>query len=269
MIELYGLLTIEQRKKGKMLKITNENRRYGNYKMLTIFVIILVALIINIKLAYSVPSGPTITFISNETKQPAGATMINTSGGSITTIVLNATTQNPRWKAYVGNVTGTLTLDDADDNTVFDWTLTDPMGEIYATRFSGTVNWSGVNCSNSTHIANEEKALNHTNKDDNITATFDEQIHSGFFVGTREILPDTCFSVHTYVNSTSQQTDFEEVILYDGTNETNGNIIYATPLEQNLYGFDNNTYDFQMIVPEVGLATWTSSTAYYFYVELT
>ena len=220
-------------------------------------------------LAYATPSGPSITFISNQTKQPSAARLINTTGGSITTVVLNATTQNPRWKAYVGNVTGTLTLDDASDNTIFDWTLTNVNGEIYATRFYGNINWSGTNCSNSTHIANENFALNQTNRDDNITKTFSSQVHNGFYVGTRQILANTCFSVHTYVNSTSQSSKFEEVVLYDGTNETNGNIIYSTPLEQDAYGFDNNTYDFQMIVPENGLATWTSSTAYYFYVELT
>ena len=236
---------------------------------LDIVLITFVILLASSILVYAVPSGPTITFISNETKQTSAARMINTTGGSITTMMLNATTQNPRWKAYVGNVTGTLTLDDANDNTIFDWTLTNVIGEIYATRASGNINWTGTNCSNSTHISNENFALNHTNKDDNITKTFNSQSHNGFFAGTREILANTCFSVRTYVNSTSQSARFEEVILYDGTNASNGNIIYATPLEQDAYGFDNSTYDFQMIVPENGLATWASSTAYYFYVELT
>jgi hypothetical protein len=218
---------------------------------------------------HAAPTGPTIVFIANETKQPASAAIINTSGGSITTVYLNATTQNLRWKAYVGNITGTLTLDDANDNTLFDWTIAQINGEIYATRFSGTINWSGVNCSNSTHISLENIALNHTNGDDNITATFSTQTHQQFFVGTREILANTCYSIHTFVNNTAQSTRFEEVILYDGTNTSNGNIIFATPLERDAHGFDNNTYDFQMIVPEVGLATWASSTAYYFYAELT
>ena len=219
--------------------------------------------------AYAVPVGPTITFISNETKAVTPTRFINTTGGSITTVVLNTTAQDLRWKAYVGNVTGKLTLDDANDNTLFDWTITNILGEVYATRSSESINWSGINCSNSTHISMEELALNHSNKDDNITSTFNTQIHNGFFAGTRQILANTCFSVHTFVNSTRQQTKFEEVSLYDSAIQGNGHVIYATPLEQDSYGFDNNTYDFQMIVPENGLATWSSSTAYYFYVELT
>ena len=233
--------------------------------VLVLFVILLASAVF----VYAVPSGPTITFISNQTKQAKASRIINTTGGSITTMVLNATTQNPRWKAYVGNVTGRLTLDDANDNTIFDWTLTNVVGEIYATRASASINWSGANCSNSTQISLEDANLNQTNKDDNLTKTFNAQTHKGFFIGTREILQNTCFSVHTYVNSTSQQSKFEEIVLYDGTNVSNGNIVYATPLEQDAYGFDNSSYDFQMIVPEVGLSSWTGSTAYYFYVELT
>ena len=235
----------------------------------TLFCLLALLILLNSFETIAVPSGPTITFISNETKQPSNAAIINTTGGSISTVYLNATTQNLRWKAYVGNVTGTLTLDDGNDNSLFDWTLTQINGEVYATRFSGSINWSGVNCSNSTHIALENIALNHTNKDDNITTTFSTQTHGEFFAGTRQILSNTCYSVHTFVNNSAQSSLFEEIILYDGTNISNGNIIYAAPLEQDAYGFDRGLYDFQMIVPEVGLATWTSSTAYYFYAELT
>jgi hypothetical protein len=245
------------------------NNQIGEFSRPFILIAVFMLLgIIFIENAIAAPSGPTITFIANETKNPSNAALINTSGGTITTVVLNATTQNPRWKAYVGNVTGSLTLDDADDNSLFDWTLTSVLGEVYATRFSGSINWTGTNCSNQTHIDLEQKALNQTNRDDNITTTFSDSTHDGFFVGTSEILADTCFAVHTYVNSTNQSDRFQEVILYDGTNETNGNIIYATPLEQDAYGFDNNTYDFQMIVPEIALPSWTGSTGYYFYVEL-
>ena len=73
---------------------------------LAIFVFLLASAV----LVYAAPSGPIVTLISNETKSAAPATKINTTGGSITIMRLNATTQNPRWKAYVGNVTGTLTL---------------------------------------------------------------------------------------------------------------------------------------------------------------
>lgn len=214
------------------------------------------------------PEGPTIVSIKNETNTPDTAALINTTGGSITTMTLNATTQNLRWKAYVGNVTGTLTLDDASGSTIYNWQVSSPNGEIYATRKTDTVSWSNIACANITHIENENRALNHTNKEDNISATFNTQIHDTFYAGTRLISNNTCYSVYSYVNDTAQSSVFDEIALYDGTNATNGNIVYASLLEQNSFGYNNQTVDFQMILPEYGLATWTSSTAYYFYVEL-
>jgi hypothetical protein len=63
--------------------------------------------------------------------------------------------------------------------------------------------------------------------------------------------------------------DFEEIALYDGATEAGGgNIIYASILEEDVAGYDGATYDFQMIVPENGLSTFSSRTAYYLYVEL-
>jgi hypothetical protein len=214
------------------------------------------------------PSGVTIIPIRNETASANQAGMINISGGTITTINLNASTQDVRWKAFIGNVSGRMSLDDAAGATIYSWTLTSISGEVYATRYSGTINWTGVNCSNLTHISNEEVALGHTNRDDNITATFNLKNHTSFYVDVNPILNNTCRSIHTYVNSSAQNQKFDEVILYDGTNLTNGHIIYGTIIEHSIYGYNNRTYDFQMLVPERGEPSWQSATAYYFYVEL-
>jgi len=229
----------------------------------TIFVIAM--LILLVPFIYAAPSGPIIYSIRNETITPSSAALVNTSGGSITTMVLNATTQNLRWKAYVGNVSGTLTLDDANSNTIFDWTMANVVGEVYATRAATSISWASINCSTVENITNEELAINHTsNPDDNISATFAEQNHASFYVGNVLIPSDDCFSLHTYQNDSAQTTDFEEILLHDSTN-----MVYATILENDELGYDpNQTFDFQMIVPERGIPGWSSSTAYYFYVEL-
>lgn len=239
----------------------------GFFSTRIIFLSIL-AFAIAATIASALPDGVTIVPIRNDTSSPTAGGMINTTGGSITTVNLNASTQNVRWKAFIGNVSGTLTLDDSAGASIYSWSLASISGEVYATRNPGSVNWTGINCSNLTHLSNEEVALGHTNKDDNITTTFNVKNHSSFFVDVRPITNNTCQSVHTYVNSTAQDQRFEEVALYDGTNLTNGNIIYSTILEQDKYGYNNKTYDFQMIVPERGEPTWQSATAYYFYVEL-
>ena len=225
----------------------------------------------------ALPTGPTITTISNSTKYSGTGTIFNgtgndtdkpdMSGGFIFTINLQGETQNIRWKAYVGNVTGTLVLDDADGYTIYDWSLsTSVAGEIYATRTSGAVTWSNINCSNATNIEAEEQAMNHTtNSDDNISATFSGIDHESFFVGTALISNGTCPTINLFVNDSAPTNDnFEEVLLYDGSN-----VIYTTQIYDNAHGFRTGTrYDFQLIVPERGYEGWSSSTAYYFYVEL-
>src|SRR3989338_10672111 len=248
---------------------------------------------------YAAPSGPTTVILGNSTKNPTAAAVINTTingtispGGYIFITRLTSLQQNSRWKGYVGNVTGTLTLDDANDNTIFQWTLSTVTGEVYATRASGSINWSGVNCtwiaddkknasqgasSNRTPENNENQALSHTNKDDNITKTFQYQNHSSIIVLSVAIGKNECFSAQTWQRDSAQAFDdsdnenYTEVLLYDGAfNRTNGNLIYETKIENDVIGYrTDSTYDFQMIVPESGVPGFASSNAYYFYVELT
>src|SRR3989338_4731827 len=273
-----------------------------NSKLNTLFLIILVSfiLILVLTLFHAAPIGPAINVLKNETKQAANATKLNTTingtispGGYIFTTSLDSQQQNTRWKAYVGNVTGTLVLDDASSNTLFSWSLSTVTGEVYATRASGNINWTGINCtwiadgrdnktwdminysvSNRTPEHNENEALSHTNKDDNITATFatTSTNHSSITIGSVVIGEDECFTLQTYQKDAAQtfadstDANFTEIILYDGAyNRSNGNVVYATIVEQNDKDYDSaDTYDFQMIVPESGAVGFSGSTAYYF-----
>ena len=145
--------------------------------------------IIFIVKVYAVPVGPTVTEVGNTTLTPAAAQKVNMTGngtkagGYIYTINLDSEEQNSRWKAYVGNVTGSLVLQDADGWSIYNWTLNTIVGEVYATRNSTTISWGDIRCANRTHIGNEEIALNHTsNPDDNITTTFNTKNHTSFIL---------------------------------------------------------------------------------------
>jgi hypothetical protein len=196
-----------------------------------------------------------------------------TAGGYIFTINLASEQSNTRWKAYVGNVTGTLVLADSDGYSVYDWSITTSFtGEVYATRNAELVSWSDIGCANITHIYNEEIAMNHTsNPNDNISTTFSGQDNDEFEVGTTTIGAGDCWTTNLYVNSSAPTDDaFEQVLLYDGTDASNGDIVYTSIIEDSHDGYreDTGKYDFEMILPEKGYSTWTGATAYYFYVEL-
>jgi len=73
-----------------------------------------------------------------------------------------------------------------------------------------------------------------------------------------------CPSTYIYVNSTQQNQYFKEALLMINATET---VVYASILESDKMGFNNQTWDFQMLVGENGdVAT---AVSYYFYVELT
>ena len=236
---------------------------------------VIVVLILNTVSAVDPVPPDSIDTIRNVTKNSTAPLFVNISGGRIATLQVNATTQNPRWKAFVGNVTGKFTLMDPEGETVFDWEMASLTGRLYATANQSALSWATVNCSNVTSLEWENDKFNHTRADDNITITFNATInstddnltvsgsHDEFYVGGIYMPPNKCPTLNTYNNSLAQDLVFEEVALYDGSN-----MIYATILEDDETGYNLDTYDLQMIVPEIGLPGYSSSTAYYIYVEI-
>ncbi len=213
------------------------------------------------------PVGPTsLDSVWNETMNSTSAAFFNISGGYIAALNLSANVQNTHWKAFVGWVYGGFTLDDASGSTIYDWSGTFNTGRVYATRDSSTVEWNSIQCANlATTLSAEDTAMFHNflSRPDTINKTFQLGDHDGFYVAGNLISPNSCPTLNTYINDAAQNDDFEEMALYDGTS-----IIYATILEDNLVGYDGQSYDFQMLVPENGSVGFTGATAYYLYVEL-
>ncbi|MEM4711019.1 MAG: hypothetical protein QXL18_03670 [Candidatus Woesearchaeota archaeon] len=229
--------------------------------LLLIFILILESVV------FAIPQGPVIVYNNTETPPIQPAASITTSGGSFTVLLLNATQQTPRWKAYVGNVTGKLVLSDSTSSSIFDWTLASVTGEVYATR-SNSVDWATINCANYTTIINEDVFMNMSpSNPDTINKTFANKIHKSFYVGNILIQNSTCNAVATYINDTSQalteDAKFQEILLQDSS----GSLIYSTLINQNTTGYNQQKYDFQLIVAENEYLS--VPTTYYMYVELT
>jgi len=232
----------------------------------------LISLILLAVFISAVPTGPSfVNVTSNVTKAATAAALVNISGGYIATLNISANVQDPRWKAFVGNATGSFSLADATGAQIYNWASAAITGRIYATRNSSIVNWATVNCSNRTTIENENQAMvlnSSTAPSDNITQTLNMTPGNGaFFVGSQFISANTCPTLLTYVNNASQTstTFFQEVPLFTPP----GNLIYETPIQvPAAVGYNGQNWNFQMLVPENGTVGFGSSTAYYLYVEL-
>ena len=244
------------------------NTRFGRTAALFL-VLIALGLAFFLPGANADPSGATVVNISTETAGIGTPGNLTNPGGTISTISLDAVQQNIRWKAYVGNVSGYLTLDDAAGNTIYDWTFTTTItGQVYVSRHNN-LTFIGAVCANQTIITAEDTFNNVTQfaAGDTINHTFNYTLHKGFSITmTTQIANDTCPVTYTYINSVSQSNNasnaFQEMLLQD----VNDYMMYVMIIEDNEAGYDNTNYDFQLLVAESDQKA--TSTTYYFYTNL-
>ncbi len=215
------------------------------------------------------PSGSTVSGNTTVTGPVVAPAFRNESRGTITTMVLSAIQQDQHWKAYVGNISGGLTLDNPAQATIYSWNLASVTGQVYASRNS-SVNWASGNivCASATVIGNESIFNNMSaSATDRVNMTFNWTVHKQFQIGSNTIAQSTCNSTAMYVNDTKQTptitSPFQEVLIMDSASL---GIIYMASIDSDMYGYDNTTYDFQMIVAESDVKA--APTPYYFYVEL-
>ena len=235
------------------------------------------------------PTGPqSITRNQDERFDPDNwpSWNIQAEAGNVTELTITSKSQTQTWQGYYGNISGTITLDDASNWTMYDWALSEPQGEIYASNGS-SVTWSYIRCVNYSNNGTIQYAENITRIEswlglaaddvDGIDETFNETgnldgatAHPTVYVGTYTISSGTCPAADTYQNDTTAGIQFAEILLTD-----NVSIIFTTIIENDdvgvdteVQGFDNQTHDFQMLVGDDGHDGDTAITNYYFFVEL-
>lgn len=205
---------------------------------------------------------------------------LQAEAGNITEVSINARTQTRSWQGYFGNISGTITLEDALGFVFYDWADAEPKGQVYAT-INDSPDWTGIHCFNYTAVNAE---INLTEQEsyfgipdlavDGINETFNETTHDLFYVGPRTIDANTCHSTYIYQNGTRQISNFQNVLLTDNTS-----MIFTTLVENRGVNDDVDklgynpgyTPDFQMLVAEDGHTNDSGAitTTYYFFVELT
>ena len=228
-------------------------------------ILLVLALLIAASFVAADPTGATdVTQVTSSSYNLSAVSpgQANAQAGNVTELSLNGTGITTSWQGYYGNITGKLILADASGNNFYDWNVSTPSGEVYASR-SNAVDWSTINCSNSTEVSSEETYLGQSATDpDSVSNTFALTSHPSFFVGAANLTG--CYSTHAYDNTGGQATGFWQVLLHDSTNT-----VYSTILDSSVgAGFNNQPWDFELLVGENGKDGDTTLTPYYFYVEL-
>ncbi len=244
----------------------------------------------------AVPFGVTPSVNRSERADETAPTTVDAQAGNVSELVIYGYSLTQTWQGFFGNVTGLISLEDSSNNTFYNWSVASPEGEVYATNGT-SVTWNYVQCFNFT--ATGMNSLNSTfcnetltggttnlcgknlseletefglsyNDVDGVNETFnftwDTDTHDSFFIGNLEFSEGECVFTRIFGDTGKPETnEFEEVLLFDPINNVT---IFAAILEQDLLGFDNKNYDFEMIVLENGRLGDTAVTPYYFYVEI-
>lgn len=239
----------------------------------------------------AIPQGPNTLNISGSGRNPANTEPIavTAKAGNITALVIDGTRVTESWQGYYGNITGTITLDDSNNFTMYDWSLPNPQGEVYASNHS-SVTWESVYCMNLSHkrplggdsttasgsiyynINMTQIELNYginlTDKD-GLNETFNDTYTdpTGFRVGSVTIdYEDGCSMTHPYLTQL-YNTAWQELLLTDNTS-----LIFTAIIRDNADGFQdgsNDIMDFQLMVLENGhYGSEDAVSTYYFFVEL-
>ncbi|MBW2968239.1 hypothetical protein KY362_07170 [Candidatus Woesearchaeota archaeon] len=227
------------------------------------------------------PEGPTTLGIDATSRRtPAGAATVPALAGNVTQLSITGSTVTQTWQAYFGNISGTITLDDSANHTVYDWSLASPEGEVYVSESPVNFTHGNLFCydfdaddignSDFNTLAEYEALLGLEADDvDGINETFTESLaYESFYAGAKSIDNSTDLCPTTQMYGLSEQQDqsiFQELLLYDNTSN---NLVYTAIIEQDALGFDGSTWDFEMIVGENGHDGDTTATTFYFYVEL-
>src|SRR3989344_1233687 len=173
----------------------------------------------------ALPAGSTI--LSNSTAGTPTSTPgeQNDSRGTISTLVMDSLQQDQYWKAYVGNITGRLSLDDASSFTIYDWPVSvSKIGEVYITRHASP-DFTNVSCANIGNISSEEAWFGMgSSQTDNIRNTFNQTVHQPFIVHTTTLSNSTCNSTATYRNDSVQNLTgnnhyFQEIVIQDSSDQ--------------------------------------------------
>ncbi len=265
--------------------------------VLSILIVLIVLFLSVNNFVLAIPGGAQLSEYRSERGIPRAPNSIPAIAGNVTELEISGTSITRSWQGYFGNVSGTITLDDANNHTLYNWSLASPEGEVYATN--GTVvSWTNIQCFNFTAAGTDVSDSAECNETlvggttslcgknltqleeefgiewddvDGVNETFNftygTDTHDLFYTGYNEFSAGECTFTRLFGDSgQGENNEFEEVLLWD---PDQNNTIFAALLEEDdVLGFDDTPKDFEMIVLENGHGTDTATTEYYFYIEI-
>ncbi|MEM4260235.1 MAG: hypothetical protein QXG00_03290 [Candidatus Woesearchaeota archaeon] len=223
--------------------------------------------------AIALPYGPEAINRGSSGRADLNYSLKNTTAlaGNVTNLDIVANIITKSWQGYYGEITGKIVLSDGNNNRFYDWNLTTPAGEVYASP-NQSISWPDIKCFNYTANGSLEINLSiveswfgiSSTDSDSFANTFNQTTNKQFTTGSVTIEANTCPTTYMFENSSYQSSNFENVLLTDKSS-----LVFTSIISNDKIGFDNLTHDFQLLVAENGHTDTTTTTTYFFWIELT
>jgi len=236
------------------------------------------------------PNGATVNVTNTSTFSSSNAAeSASAFAGNVSEVVLYGSSGTQSWQGYYGNVSGAIRLSDSAGFNMYNWSLATPNGEVYASTNS-SIQWTNIQCFNYTAAGNftsdtaQAGATSLYGRNlsqletmfgigigdsDGVDETFSFSgagTHDSFTTGSLSFSEGECRNTRVYNSSgAGTSNNFEEVLLYEPATTS---LIFTSIIENDVSGFNSRSSDFEMLVLENGHGTDTSSTTYYFFIEL-
>jgi hypothetical protein len=237
------------------------------------------------------PNGATVSPGTPMTAPNDSAGNASAMAGNITELTISGFSTTQAWQGYFGNVSGVIQLADSNRKVMYNWSLAQPGGEVYASTNSSVI-WTNIQCFNFTAVGNltvDGEVSGETSKNgynltmlqamygisesdgDTVNNTFvylgAANGHNAFYTANKQFIAGECPNTRIFdSNGVGTDGDFEEVLLYEPTSTST---VFASLIEKGgTNGFDSQTHNFEMLVLENGHNGDVSATTYYFFVEL-
>ena len=126
-----------------------------------LFVVSFVVLALAVSMVSAVqPFGATVNLETSSHALADLATSNNALAGNVTELTISGFSTTQTWQGYFGNVSGTIQLADAADNVMYNWTLANPSGEVYASTAQDTIAWANIACASAGDVTTLESNFN-------------------------------------------------------------------------------------------------------------
>ena len=231
-------------------------------KKLILAIVVLAIALGSVLTVFGDPPGAILTGEVDETKTAITAGGNAAYGGNITNLDLNTEQQTDRWQGYFGDIDGNITLDQADNETLYRWELSNMAGEVYASNLTAP-NWGNLGVANAAACLYADAG----DGSEAVNETFTASANAAFDVANVTIAVTSTCSTDLFNTSEVADPGYEENILLDAGQGSE--FVWVGFINDQGPCFDGDavTCDYELIVPDDAENTAADTTTYYFWVE--